>query len=82
MADISINRVRRGHYAYFGVAGNIWSLKQVYRRTERYWYKMLSSRIWHGRFTWEAFHKVRERFPLQRPKLRLNYQEFQGYAVL
>jgi len=44
--------------------------------------KMLSSRIWHGRFTWEAFHKVRERFPLQRPKLRLNYQEFQGYAVL
>ena len=82
MADISINRVFRGHYAYFGVAGNIWSLKQVYRRTERYWYKMLSSRIWHGRFTWEAFHKVRERFALQRPKLRLNYQEFQGYAVL
>ena len=58
MADISINRVLRGHYAYFGVAGNIWSLKQVYRRTERYWYKMLSSRIWHGRFTWEAFHKA------------------------
>jgi hypothetical protein len=39
-----INRVLRGHHAYFGSAGNIWSLKQVHRRVERYWYKMLCGR--------------------------------------
>jgi group II intron reverse transcriptase/maturase len=78
----AINRVLRGHYAYYGVAGNIWSLQQVYRHVERYWHKMLCSRSWHGRFTWEGFHRVRERFPLQRPKLRLSYKEFQRYAVL
>jgi hypothetical protein len=29
-----INAVLRGHYAYFGVAGNIRSLLKVYRATE------------------------------------------------
>jgi RNA-directed DNA polymerase len=31
-----INAVLRGHYAYYGVAGNIRSLRKVYRVVERY----------------------------------------------
>ncbi len=32
-----INIVLRGHYAYYGVAGNLRSLVKVYRVVERYW---------------------------------------------
>jgi RNA-directed DNA polymerase len=41
-----INAALRGHYAYYGVAGNIRALFRVYRVTERYWHRMLCSRSW------------------------------------
>ena len=44
-----INIVLRGHYAYYGVAGNLRSLVKVYRAVERYWRSMLCSRSWAGR---------------------------------
>ena len=44
-----INAVLRGHYAYYGIAGNIRALFKVYRAVERYWRKMLCSRSWAGR---------------------------------
>jgi len=39
-----LNRMLRGHYAYYGIAGNIWALQKVHRAVELYWRKMLSSR--------------------------------------
>lgn len=78
----AINRVLRGHYAYYGLAGNFWSLRKLYCRAARYWYKMLSSRSWRGTLTWEVFNRVLQRFPLQRPRLRLTYGQLQSHAVL
>jgi hypothetical protein len=78
----AINQVLRGHYAYYGLAGNFWSIRKLYCRVARYWYKMLCSRSWRGSFTWEVFNRVLERFPLQRPKLRLTYSQLQSHAVL
>ena len=43
---------------------------------------MLNSRGREGSMTWEILHKINERFPLQRPRLKLNYVEFQSFAVL
>src|SRR5215475_5968381 len=40
----AINAVLRGHYAYYGVAGNIRARFKVYRAVERYWCKMLRNR--------------------------------------
>jgi len=78
-----INIVLRGHYAYYGVAGNLRSLVKVYRVVERYWRKMLCSRSWAGRrLTWDAFHQIKERTPLLKPKLRLPYGKLQVLAVL
>jgi hypothetical protein len=78
-----INVVLRGHYAYYGIAGNIRALQKVYRAVERYWRKMLRSRSWAGRhFTWAEFNQLKERTPLLRPKLRLPYQALQAFAVL
>jgi RNA-directed DNA polymerase len=39
-----LNQALRGHYAYYGVAGNLRSLQHLYANVERYWRKMLSSR--------------------------------------
>ena len=78
-----INAALRGHYAYYGVAGNLRSLVKVYRVVERYWRRMLCSRSWAGRrLTWDAFNRIKERTPLLTPKLRLPYRELQALAVL
>jgi group II intron reverse transcriptase/maturase len=79
---INLNRVLRGHYAYYGIAGNLRALQKVHRFVERYWRKMLCSRSRKGYVPWEVFHRIKERFPLQRPKLRLPYGELQALAVL
>ena len=77
-----LNHVLRGHYAYYGIAGNIRALQRVHRAVERYWRKMLSSRSWKGEVRWTAFHRVKERFPLLRPKLYLPYRGLQALAAL
>jgi len=79
---INLNRVLRGHYAYFGIAGNFRSLQKVHRFVQRYWRQMLSSRSRKGTITWAAFHQIKERYPLQKPKLYLPYGRLQSYAVL
>ena len=77
-----LNAVLRGHYAYYGIAGNIRALFKVYRAVERYWRKMLCSRGWAGgRLTWTVFNRIKERSPLSRPKLHLPYRDLQSLAV-
>jgi hypothetical protein len=78
----NLNAVLRGHYAYYGIAGNFRSLQKVHRAVERYWHKMLCSRSWAGRITWDMFHQIKQRQPLLRPKLYLPYRELQALAVL
>ena len=77
-----LNQMLRGHYAYYGIAGNIRALQRVHRAVERYWRKMLSSRSWHGEVGWKQFQQIKERFPLLRPKLYLPYSELQAIAAL
>ncbi|MES9973135.1 MAG: group II intron reverse transcriptase/maturase [Candidatus Thiodiazotropha sp.] len=79
---INLNRVLRGHYAYYGIAGNLRALQKVHRFVERYWRKMLCSRSRKGFVPWEVFHRIKERFPLQRPRLAIPYGRFQSFAVL
>jgi RNA-directed DNA polymerase len=78
----NLNAVLRGHYAYFGIAGNIRALQQVYRTVERYWHKMLCSRSWKGAIRWTVFRRIKAQFPLLRPKLYLPYRELQAIAML
>lgn len=79
---INLNRVLRGHYAFYGIAGNFRALQRVHRMVERYWRKMLNSRNREGRVTWEVFQKIKAQYPLQRPKLALPYPKLQASAVL
>ena len=77
-----INQVLRGHYAYYGVGGNIKCLFKIYRFTERYWRRMLSSRSQKSYVTWERFQFLKTIFPLQRPKIFVPYMRMKSLAVL
>ncbi len=68
---INLNRLLRGHYGYYGIGGNFRALQRVYRFAERYWHKMLSSRSRKGYVRWEVFQRIKQRYPLQLPQLRL-----------
>jgi RNA-directed DNA polymerase len=78
----NLNQVLRGHDAYYGIAGNFHAVQRVHRAVERYWYKMLCSRSRKGHITWGVFHRIKARYPLQRPRLRLPYRTLQSKAVL
>jgi hypothetical protein len=77
-----LNQLLRGHHAYNGLAGNVRSMLKLHRAVERYWHKMLCTRSWAASCTWAVFNQLKERFPLQRPKIYLSYGRFQTYAVL
>jgi group II intron reverse transcriptase/maturase len=78
----NLNQVLRGHFAYYGIAGNFRALQKVHRFVERYWHQMLCSRSRKGYLRWAVFHRIKARFPLQRPQLHLPYPELQAIAVL
>ena len=79
---INLNRVLRGHYAYYGIAGNFRALQRVQRAVEHYWHKMLCSRSRKGYIPWAIFQRIKERFPLARPRLQLPYGQLKAIAVL
>ena len=78
----AINQNLRGHYAYYGLGGNIHCLLQVFKNTKKYWRIMLSSRSQKSYITWEKFDKIQTKFPLQPPRLVLPYSRMKSMAVL
>ena len=78
----NLNQVLRGHDAYYGIAGNFRAVQNVHRAGERYWYTMLCSRSRTGHISWEVFHRIKARWPVQRPRLRLPYRALPFMAVL
>jgi len=77
-----INQMLRGHYNYYGLAGNIKSLFKVYEKAIWCWRRMLSSRSSKSYITWDKFHKIKALFPLLRPKLAIPYEKLKVYAML
>ena len=62
-------RKLRGHYAYFGVSGNVERLATFRHETFRAWQKWLDRRSHHGRMTWPRFNQMLRRYPLPLPRL-------------
>jgi RNA-directed DNA polymerase len=59
----------RGHYQYYGVSGNMWSLQRFYSLTLRMTLKWLNRRSQRKSFSWKRFEKYLDRYPLPRPKI-------------
>lgn len=77
-----ISEILRGHYNYYGMGGNFWALRRLYDIVEKYWRKMLNSRSWKSYISWEKYNKVKEKFPILRPRLRIPSEKIKSYAML
>lgn len=75
-----ISSVLRGHYAYYGLAGNE-KLKSFYWETLKAWKKSLSRRSQRSRMTVEKWDRHLKRYPLPLPRLHLRYTQLSSYVI-
>jgi group II intron reverse transcriptase/maturase len=59
----------RGHYAYYGITGNIRSLGEFLHQVRRSWRRWLNRRNNRRNVIWEKFLTFLERYPLPTPKI-------------
>ena len=59
----------RGHYQYYGVSGNMQSLKRFYSLTLRMTLKWLNRRSQRKSYSWRRFYKYLEHYPLPEPRI-------------
>ena len=65
----ALTRRLRGHFNYFGVNGNICSLRLLVRQAERAWCKWLCRRSQRARLNWARFKDLLKDFPLPCPRV-------------
>ena len=78
----AINAILRGHFNYYGLAGNARRLQRFSDFTCEEWRHSLSKRSQKGRLNWERFAALLEQHPLVTPKLKINYSQMAAYARL
>jgi len=54
----------RGHFAYYGITGNLRAVQTFRFAVEQVWRKWLNRRSQRHGMTWERFARVRQRYPL------------------
>lgn len=59
----------RGHYNYYGLAGNSRALKRYANEVRRVWEKWLGRRSQNATSRWDRFKRIYRRFPLPAPRL-------------
>jgi hypothetical protein len=77
-----INQILRGHYNYYGMGGNYQSMSKIHYLTKKFLKKMLSSRSWKGRVTWELFNRIMVKYPILRPFIKIPFSKFYEYVML
>jgi RNA-directed DNA polymerase len=60
----------RGHFAYYGIAGNFASLGRFRYHARRAWREWLSRRSQRASISWEHFDELERRYPLPPARLR------------
>ena len=69
---LKLKKKLHGHYAYYGITGNIRALRQVYEAVRRIWWRWLNRRN-NRRLSWEQMGKLLIRFPLPLPRIVHSY---------
>jgi group II intron reverse transcriptase/maturase len=65
----ALTRRIQGHFNYFGVNGNLQSLRKVRLAVTRAWYKWLRRRSQRTRLNWRRFKDLLRSFPLPAPRI-------------
>lgn len=80
--NLSINQFMTGTYCYYGIMGNIESLRQLYYYAIKQWRKSLSSRSQSGKVNWEKYRKILHHYPIRRPRIFVGYKQLYQMALL
>jgi hypothetical protein len=65
----TLTRKLNGHYNYYGVNGNIRSLKQLHHRAEAIWRKWLDRRSQRAGMNWKRFKELLKTYALPVPRI-------------
>ena len=68
-----LTSMARGHYAYYGMSGNIRRLRRYEQALVRVWQKWLSRRDRASLFRWSKMRALLERLPLPKPSILHRY---------
>lgn len=63
-----LTRQLQGHYGYYGITGNSYSLSCFRHLVHRAWQRWLVRRSQRGRMSWAAFQRLRQRYLLPLPR--------------
>jgi len=77
-----INAILRGHFAYYGMAGNFRRMQTFHWEVKRQWRRCLSQRSQKGAVNWEQMRDLLNKHRLVMPKIRIGYRELAGYVRL
>jgi group II intron reverse transcriptase/maturase len=66
---MDLSRKVTGHYAYFGVLGNLRALSRFRNEVERAWRHWLGRRSQKAQRCWSRFHHFLRRYPLPHPRV-------------
>jgi hypothetical protein len=61
----------RGHFQYYAIRGNSWSLETIFRHAKKAWRYWLSRRSQKSYIPWEKFERLLRTYtyPLPRPRI-------------
>lgn len=65
----ALSRRVQGHINYFGVNGNLASLKRFLHQVERSWFKWLTRRSQRARLNWDRYEALLQDLPLPQPRI-------------
>ncbi len=68
-----LSAMMRGHYAYYGVTGNVRRLQRYAAQIRRIWKKWLSRRDRKGFLAWSRMQQLLDRHPLPLPRIVHRY---------
>ncbi len=64
-----LSRKLQGHYAYYGITGNVRALSRFLHEVERAWRYWLNRRSARAKMVWERFRRLLQHYPL--PPVRI-----------
>jgi hypothetical protein len=62
-----------GHFAYYGITGNVWQLGRYRQQVMKTWHKWLRRRTRDKRLLWDRFNAFLARHPLPRARITHRY---------
>jgi group II intron reverse transcriptase/maturase len=65
----ALARKLKGHYGFYGITFNSFSIARFYEQVKRCWKKWLNRRNRNNEMNWDVFNELLKKYPLPRPRI-------------